>query len=182
MRLHALLYFYGRRLRTHPIQELLAGAGIAIGVALAFAVMVANSSVVTSAGEIVRGVTGTADLQLASRDANGFDLGMLAEVRRLRGVTHAAPVLERRAVLVRDGREVPVNVVSVDQDLAGLSGRLVRSFVPGGLQLTAGGVMLPGATAEALGIPNPATEVGPRPLPRARIHPRRPADEETVAP
>jgi putative ABC transport system permease protein len=181
MRLHALLYFYGRRLRTHPIQEALAATGIAIGVALAFAVMVANSSVVTSAGEIVRGVTGTADLQLMARDPRGFDQRKIEEVQGLPGVERAAPVLERRAVLVKGGREVPVNVVSVDPGLAGLSGRLVRSFVPGGLQLAAGGVMLPESAAEALGIPNPATETGVRPLPRIRIHLRGREYAVTVA-
>jgi putative ABC transport system permease protein len=181
MRLQALLYFYGRRLRTHPIQELLAGAGIAIGVALAFAVMVANSSVVASADEIVRGVTGTADVQLTARDAGGFDQRMLADVRRLPGVERAAPVLERRAVLVRGSREVAVNVVSVDPSLAGLSGRLTRSFVPGGLQIAKGGMMLPGAAARALGIPDPATETGSRPLPRIRIHLRGRESAVTVA-
>ena len=182
MRLQTLIYFYGRRLRTHPVQELLAGAGIAIGVALAFAVMVANSSVVASADEMVRGVTGTADLQLTARDGRGFDQEVLSDVRRLPGVKRAAPVLERRAVLVGPrGDEVSVNLVSVDPSLAGLSGRLIRSFVPGGLQLGAGGIMLPTAAARGLGISNPATEGRPGPLPRVEVHLRGRARQVTVA-
>jgi putative ABC transport system permease protein len=49
MRVQTLVYFYARRVRTHPIQELLAGLGIAIGVALALAVLVANGSIAGSA-------------------------------------------------------------------------------------------------------------------------------------
>jgi putative ABC transport system permease protein len=62
MRVQTLFYFYARRLRTHPIQELLAGLGIAIGVALAFAVLVANGSITGSADEIVRAVVGRGGL------------------------------------------------------------------------------------------------------------------------
>lgn len=165
MRLQALIYFYGRRLRTHPVQEALAGLGIAIGVALAFAVLVANGSVVTSAGEVLRGVTGSADLQLAARDGRGFDEALLLEVRRLEGVENAAPLLEQRAVLIGPrGTEVPVTLASLDTSLAKLSGALTRSFAPGGFQL-AQGVMLPTAAVDALGLPNPRPEGQAQPLP-----------------
>lgn len=182
MRFQALVYFYGRRLRTHPVQEVLAGLGIAIGVALAFAVMVANSSVVASADEIVRGVTGSADLQLTARDARGFDQALLQDVRAIPGVARAAPLFERRAVLVGpSGRQASVNLVSVDPSLAALSGRLIRSFVPGGLQLATGGLMLPAAAASELGIPNLAAEGGAKPLPRVSVHLRGRAFPVTVA-
>lgn len=182
MTLRTLFYFYGRRLKTHPVQEVLAGAGIAIGVALAFAVMVANSSVVASADEIVSGVTGTADLQLVARDSSGFDQRLLDDVRDLDGVARAAPLFERRAVLVGPGgQEVGVNLVSVDPSLASLSGRLIRSFVPGGLRIADGGIMLPTSAARALGIPNPATDGDTRPLPRVAVHLRGRSFPVTVA-
>lgn len=182
MRFRALLYFYRSRIRTHPIQELLAGLGIAIGVALAFAVMVANSSVVGSARDIQLGVTGTAELQVVARGSQGFDERLLDRVRRLSGVERAAPVFERRAVLAGPGgREVSVNLVSVDASLAGLSGRLIRSFVPGGLQLAGGGIVLPTGTASALGIPDPATASRPRPLPRIEAKLRGRSHPLTVA-
>lgn len=152
MRIEALIYFYRRRLRTHPTQELLAGIGIAVGVALAFAVLVANGSIAGSADKIVRGVTGTANLQLTARDARGFDARMLGEVRQLPGVERAAPLLEQRAVLVGPhGRQAPVNLASIDASLAALSGRLPATFAAGGLELT-DGVVLPRATAAALGL------------------------------
>lgn len=181
MRLEALLYFYGRRLRTHPIQEVLAGLGIAIGVALAFAVMVANGSIADSATETVRGVTGTADLQLSSRDPRGFDEGLLREVRALPGVKLAAPLLDQRAVLVsREGRTVAVNLASIDQSLAALSGTLPANFVSGGMRLVQG-IVVPRDTAKALGLEDGAQHSAVQPLPRISVHVRGRAFPLTVA-
>jgi len=152
VRLETLVYFYRRRLRTHPTQELLAGIGIAVGVALAFAVLVANGSIAGSADNIVRGVTGKADLQLTARDARGFDARLLSAVRQLPGVERAAPLLEQRAILVGpDGQQAPVDLASIDASLAALSGRLPATFAAGGLELT-DGIVLPRATAAALGV------------------------------
>ena len=81
MRTRALVYFYGRRLRVHAMQELLAGVGVAIAVALVFAVTVANSSITSSARRVVHAVIGPADLQLHARDPNGFDEHLIARVR-----------------------------------------------------------------------------------------------------
>ncbi|MBB4660814.1 FtsX-like permease family protein [Conexibacter arvalis] len=152
MRLEALLYFYGRRLRTQPVQELLAGLGIAIGVALTFAVLVANSSVAGSAEQVARSVVGTADLQVAARGARGLDEQLLAGVRATPGVVHAAPLLEQRAVLRGPGgRSTPVNLVGIDREMAAFSGRLAGTFVAGGL-LGVDGIVLPLASAQVLGI------------------------------
>ena len=169
MRVQTLLYFYGRRLRTHPIQELLAGFGIAIGVALAFAVLVANGSITSSARQIVRAVVGQADLQLEARDAHGFDARVLDEAARIPGVRRAAPLLEARAVLTGpNGRAIAVELASLDPRLAALSGRIAGSFVAGGLRLVHG-VMLPSGTARALGLPNPADQPVLAPLAPVRV-------------
>ena len=152
MRLEALLYLYGRRLRTQPVQELLAGLGIAIGVALTFAVLVANASVAGSAEQVVRSVVGTADMQLSARGPRGLDGRVAAAVRTLPGVAHAAPLLEQRGVLVADdGRRATVNLVGIDREMAAFSGRLASSFVAGGL-LGDDGIALPRATARALAL------------------------------
>ena len=90
MRLSALLYFYARRLRTRPAQELLAGAGIALGVALVFAVQVANNSITSSSQEIVRTIVGTATLQVRTRSDNGFNEALAERVQLLPGVARAA--------------------------------------------------------------------------------------------
>ncbi len=184
MRPETLLYFYGRRLRTHPVQELLAGLGIAIGVALAFAVLVANGSIADSAGQVWRAVVGRADLQLQARDARGFDARLLRDVRALPGVERAAPLVEQRVVLVTDGpdgrREVAVLLASVDPSLAALSGRLAGNFVTGGLNFVRG-VLLPSTTAEALGLPDPADEPIVRPLSPVRVELRGTATRLRVA-
>lgn len=182
MRLQVLVYFYVRRLKTHPIQELLAGLGIAIGVALAFAVLVANSSVVSSADEMIDGVTGAANLQVVARDGQGFDESAVTRVRAVPGVNHAAPALERRAVLVGPtGTEAPINVISVDPSLAQLSGRLTRSFLPGGLGLRPGAMMIPSTVAERLGIPNPAADAAAQALPSVTVNVRGRVERVTVA-
>jgi putative ABC transport system permease protein len=151
MRFSGLLYFYGRRLRTRPVQELLAGVGIAIGVALVFAVQVANTSITDASSAIVRGIAGSATLQLRSRDANGFDAGLLGQVRQLPGVTLAAPILDESASLVgRNGRRVAIDLASAAPSLLTLGGNITRSISV--RELSSTGVILPSATADALGL------------------------------
>ncbi|HXP99873.1 MAG TPA: FtsX-like permease family protein [Solirubrobacteraceae bacterium] len=153
----ALLYFYRRRLRVHAVQELLAGAGVAVSVALVFATIVASGSIAGSAGEVVRTVVGPATLQLLARGSGGFDEATLARVEHLPGVEQAAPLLEQTATLVspRTGNGTGGHLVTVD--LAGADTSLV---VLDGLAhtlptktLSAGGIGLSRQTAEALGIP-----------------------------
>lgn len=169
MQLQTLTYFYGRRLRSHPVQELLAALGIAIGVALAFAVLVANGSIVRSASDVERAVVGEATVQLQARSARGFDERLLSEALRVPGVRQAAPLVEQRGVLVgADGRQVAVDLGSLDPRLAALSGRLAGNFVLGGFRFLRG-VLLPTATARALGVPDPADRAIISPLPALRL-------------
>jgi putative ABC transport system permease protein len=155
MRPHTLLYFYGRRLRTHPLQELLAGLGIAIGVALTFAVLVANNSITGSAREITRGLAGAASLQVTARDSAGFDERLADRVRRMPGVVRVSALLEQRGVLVGpNGRRVPAYVAGADPSLAALGGVFARNISVDDLDLRPG-VLLPSAMAEALGLPAP---------------------------
>jgi len=169
VRVQTLLYFYGRRLRTHPIQELLAGLGIAIGVALAFAVLVSNGSIVGSASQVLRTAVGRADLQLQARSARGFDARLLAEAQRVPGVGQAAPMLEQRAVLRGPtGRTVAVGLMSLDPRLAAISGRIAGIFTAGGINLVQG-MLLPSAAARALGVADPAGDAFVRPLAPVRV-------------
>ncbi len=159
MRLSGLLYFYGRRLRTRPIQELLAGIGIAIGVALVFAVQVANSSITDASSAIVRGIAGSASLQLRSRDTRGFDERLLGSVRRLHGVVQTAPILDQNASLVGPrGRRVAIDLASAAPSLLSLNGSITHSISLHDLSMP--GVILPSATARALGLP---TSISARP-------------------
>lgn len=156
MRPGVLWTLYRARLRVQWAQELFAAVGIAVGVTLAFAVLVANNSVATSSDEIVRGIVGTADMQLTSRDPNGFDEGILTDVERIPGVERAAPLLDQRAVLAGPSGRIAVNVASIDEDLAEMSGRLGGSFLLGGLRLVRG-MLITRSAGERIGLKDPSS-------------------------
>jgi putative ABC transport system permease protein len=148
MRTRSLVYFYSRRLRVHTMQELFAGVGVAIAVALVFAVTVANGSITSSARDVVHAVVGPADLQLQARGPDGFDEHLLTRVERLPGVKQAAPLLEQTAtVRASNGRRATVNVAGTDVDLAVLDG-LAHTLPLGAL--SPGGIGLSQASADAL--------------------------------
>ncbi len=151
MSLRTLLYFYGWRLRAHPLQELLAAFGIAIGVALLFAVQIANTSMTGSAAQTVHAITGHAQLELAARDDQGMNAHFIEAVRLLDGVRVAAPVLDRRGVVAGPNGERAVMVVGVDSSLASLGGSVTHDFGPQGLRLPRTGVVVPVDIAHLIG-------------------------------
>ncbi len=150
MRPYALLYLYRRRLRVHAVQELLAGLGVALAVALVFASTVAAGSIAGSAGEVVRAVVGPASLQLHARAPGGFAESLLGSVERLPGVGQAAPLLEQTATIsAPGGRAVTVDLAGADTSLVvldGLAHTLPRAT------LSAGGIGLSRQTAGELGV------------------------------
>src|SRR5262249_51276855 len=138
------------RVRTHPLEELLALVGIAVGVALVFAVQVANTSVTGSVRELVHGITGRADLQVTSRDPRGFPARLLGRIERVPGVRATAPVLELR-VAVRGPRGLrTANLVGADARLLQMGGQVLREFSSPHLRLSQA-VALPIPLAHALG-------------------------------
>ena len=150
MRTRTLVYFYVRRLRIHAVHELLAGVGVAVAVALVFAVTVANSSITDSASSVVRAVIGPADLQLQARGPDGVDEHLIARVEHLLGVEQAAPLLEQTATVVAaDGRRATVDVAGTDIGLALLDG-LAHTLPVGAL--SPGGIGLSRTTVGALGL------------------------------
>jgi putative ABC transport system permease protein len=150
MRPYALLYLYRRRLRAHAAQELLAGTGVAIAVALLFAALVAQGSIAGSSREVIRAVIGPASMQLRARGNEGFSEALLARVENLPGVKQAAPVLEQSAtVIAANGRRVRLEVAGTDVALATLDG-LARTLPLGAL--SPGGIGLSRISARALSI------------------------------
>jgi putative ABC transport system permease protein len=150
MRPYALVYLYRRRLRVHAVQELLAGAGIAIAVALVLAALVAEGSIAGSSREVVRVVVGPASLQLRARGGDGFDQRLLSRVEGLAGVKQAAALLERPATLVGpDGRRASVSLAGAEVSLATLDG-LAHTLPIGAFQR--GGIGLSRLTAGELGV------------------------------
>lgn len=153
MKLEALLHFYRQRLRTHPAQELLAGAGIAIGVALVFAVVVANTSITTSASDIAHGIAGNARFQLDARSEHGFDAGLLGVVRSLPSVQQAAGIFEQRAILQGTRHTTTVALIGVDASLSLLGGPLTQDFgsEQAGL-IFRNGLLMPSGLASSIGL------------------------------
>jgi putative ABC transport system permease protein len=169
VRLSALIYFYGRRLRTHPVQEALVGLGIAIGVALVFAVQVANRSITDGSSRVVQSIVGSADLQLRARSSAGFSERVVDRVRALPGVQVAAPVLDlTAAVRGPNGRELTVQLASADISLAAVDG--IRTIPLARAEPTS--VILPSATARALGISAQVVAGIVAPLPRVLLQVR----------
>lgn len=162
MKPEALLHFYRQRLRTHPAQELLAGAGVAIGVALVFAVIVANTSITTSASEISRGIAGNARFQLDARGEHGFDGGLLRVVRSLPSVQQAAGIFEQRAILQGTRHTTSVALIGVDASISLLGGPLTQDFGSEreGL-IFRDGLLVPSGLASAIGL-TPGGSGGPR--------------------
>ncbi len=150
-----LIYLYRRRLHAHAVGELFAGLGVAIGVALVFATIVASASIAGSAGEVVHAVTGSANLQLRARGADGFSERLLARVEELPGVKQAAPILEQTATIaVPGGRQITVTLAGADTSLVVLNG--LAHTLPTST-LSAGGIGLSRTSAEELGIATPPT-------------------------
>jgi putative ABC transport system permease protein len=151
MRPYALFYLYRTRLRVHIVPELLAGAGIAIAVALVLAATVAEGSIAGSSREVVGTVVGPASLQLRARGGDGFDEGLLARVEALPGVKQAAPLLERGATLVgADGHHVTVSLAGAEVSLAVLDGLAQTLPIDA---LSPAGIAISRLAARELGLP-----------------------------
>jgi putative ABC transport system permease protein len=151
VRLSMLVHIYRLRLRSHAVQELLAASGIAVGVALVLGVLVANTSLTGSAGEVVHQVVGSATLELSARAPDGFDERLAVAAGRLHGVSASAAVLrENIAVAGPRGRE-SVQLLGVTQSVLRLGGLTPHGFGSRGLSFD-GGLILPSAVASSIGV------------------------------
>ena len=92
-------------------RALLATLGIALGVALGFAVHLINRAAVDELAAAVRLVSGEADLEVRG-GRGGFPEALYAELARLPGVAAASPVLELEAGVA--GAERAIRVVGID--------------------------------------------------------------------
>jgi putative ABC transport system permease protein len=150
VRLSMLVHLYRVRLRSHAVQELLAGSGIAVGVALVLGVLVANTSLTGSAAELIHSVVGSARLQLSARSSEGIDQSLLATSRRLPGVRVGAGVLRENITVVGPRGRDPVQLLGVSPAIATIGGIGTREFDPGAFSF-AGGILLPASVAGATG-------------------------------
>jgi putative ABC transport system permease protein len=123
-----ILHLYKVRLRSRFIQEALAAAGLAVGVALLFASQVANTSLNGSVQQLTSGLVGQSRLQLEARGPDGFPEALLGEVQGLRGVRSAAPVLQVQANVLGPSGSEPVELIGADPRFVRFGGSLLRHF------------------------------------------------------
>lgn len=151
MRPSMLVFLYRRRLRAHPVQELLAGAGIAVGVALVFGVLLANAGLSSSARQLVHGLAGSARLTLIARSEAGFPQRLDSEVAQLPGVQVASPVLRENMTIAGPHGRQQIQLIGVSPSLASLGG-IAQQQLGNGALLLSGGVGVPGEIARSIGV------------------------------
>jgi putative ABC transport system permease protein len=149
-RLKVLAELYIYRVRGHPLQELMAGLGLAVGVALVFGVLLANASVTGSSAQLMHQIVGSARLVLQGRSSEGFDQGIVDSVRRLPGVKAAAPIMREPAIIVGPKRRQLIQLIGVTPTIVSLGSESTRNLADGA-QLLSGGIGLPEALAHELG-------------------------------
>jgi putative ABC transport system permease protein len=150
IRVSTLFHLYMRRLRSHTGQELLAGTGIAVGVALVLGVLLANASLLGSTEQTVHGVIGAARLELAARSSRGFDERLAKRVAQLPGVQVSASALQESAAVIGPKGRASVRFVGVTPALVSLGGAITQS-AGAAPSLIGEGVGLPAGVARAIG-------------------------------
>jgi putative ABC transport system permease protein len=150
VRLSALVELYRWRLKNHLVQELLAGLGIAFGVALFFGVLVANTSITSSATRLVHAVTGSSQFEVAARSSAGVDESVVDQVARMPGVLVASPILREDASIVGPRGHRLVQLLGVSASLAVLHAAVARNIGASPALLT-DGIAVPAGIADAVG-------------------------------
>ncbi|MHB1572185.1 MAG: ABC transporter permease, partial [Solirubrobacteraceae bacterium] len=128
MRLRNIPHLYRARLKARSvlIRELFAVAGIAVGVALLFAALVASASLNGSVQQLMRGLVGNAELQLRARSPQGFSETVLGEVQHLPGVRTAVPVLEVSVTIIGPKGSQDVELIASNPRFVRLASPLLR--------------------------------------------------------
>src|SRR5262245_23070032 len=134
--------------RRHRGRMLLSVLGIALGVALGYAVHLVNRAAVSDLAAAVRALAGEADLEVRG-GRGGFSELLYPRVARLAGVAVASPVLELDVGVAGSGRTI--RVVGLDILRAGI----VQPQLAGGERfelLNPDTVMLSESAAETFGL------------------------------
>jgi putative ABC transport system permease protein len=140
-----LFRLYWLRLRTQPAQEALVVAGIAAGVALIFAVEIANTSVPASVRDLVRGIAGPASVEVAARTPEGFNERLMSKVGNAPGVFGASGILDARVTVIGPRGHRALTLFGADAAISSIGGPLARRFPTRALESAApAGVQVPG--------------------------------------
>lgn len=122
---------YRDRLRGRWLQELLAIAGIAVGVALLYSSSVANMSLSGPVRQLSDGIVGNSQLQVVARGPDGLPVSLADRLRTIDGVRIAAPVLQVQANVVGPRGQQPVTIFGADPRVVQLRGNLLEGFTRG---------------------------------------------------
>lgn len=131
LRFSAVLADYRDRLRIRWLQELLAIAGIAVGVALLYSSSVANTSLSGPVRQLSKGIVGDSQLQVVARGPGGLRAALADQLRTVPGVRIAAPILQVQANVVGPRGQAPVTVFGADPRVVQLKGSLLDGFTRG---------------------------------------------------
>lgn len=152
MRLANILQLYRTRLRFRLGQELLALLGIAAGVALVLAALVANTSLTASFQRTVHSVVGDARLEVVARGA-GIDAAVIDAAKALPDVTAASGLLATHALLHGAHGTRSIALVGVASDFASVNGGHPEGLIASARYFSRQRVIaVPAPLARAIGI------------------------------
>lgn len=103
-----------REILSRPTRAFLTFASIVIGVAAVVAVFLTTSNTRVAQREMLRAVSGRADLEIVGNSAKGFAYKTLEKVRETPGVKLAAPAVNRFAVLFAGEKRARARVLCID--------------------------------------------------------------------
>lgn len=128
--LRQIIFIARMRLRARSVagQELLAVVGIGVGVALLFASQVASQSLDGSVRQLADQLVAGTQYQLDARSSEGFDERIVREVRAVRGIRAALPLMEQSATVIGPKGRVSVDLIGADPRFARFGGPLLRHF------------------------------------------------------
>lgn len=151
MSLRNVAGLYLVRLRGRIGQELLAFVGIAAGVSLLFAALVANSSLTASFDRLTDAIVGDAQYQLVARGSGTLSEGLLVQAQSLPGVEKAAGIFDARVEVTGPDGSRSVLLLGVTPELGELRGAFSKGFSYDFLE-DVRAVAMPTPLADSLGL------------------------------
>jgi putative ABC transport system permease protein len=133
------MWFAGMRRR--PLRNALTVAGIAVGVALSFAVIAQNVSVSHGAADTYRTLALRAKFAVTAIGDQGMPMSTVARILHVHGVAGAAPVIDEVVTLRHGSKLLDVHLVGIGED----DRSTTRGRRPSGLRFSL-------TIAEALGV------------------------------
>ena len=137
-----------RRIRHRPSRPLLSAAGVAAGVALAYAVGAANSTLNEGYQRLQQDLTGHAEMEIVTRGPRGSPQSLVRRVERVPGVAAAAPLVEHPVRLRGRSAVADVRLLGVDRRIRAIGG--LGRAAPATADERSLGLHLPAAVARRL--------------------------------